>query len=76
MNEFTLPPCNIRKQIIENYGIENACSENDTMIWQDCEAECKIASNCPECGHPRIVSADSCHGRLVLCHNPNCGMDK
>lgn len=76
MNELKQTPCNIRIQFIETYGIEQACAQDDTMIWDDCDAKCKLAANCPECGHPRISAWDHCMGRMALCMNPDCGMDK
>lgn len=77
MNEkWKPPPCNIRQHVIEKYGRENACAHDDTMVWDDCNAVCKMAANCPGCGHQRIVSTDPCAGRNMLCLNPDCGMDK
>ena len=76
MKKFKLPPCSIRQRIIRMYGKENACVYDDTMIWDNCDAVCKIAANCQECGHPRIAMTDPCAGRNMLCLNPDCGMDK
>lgn len=67
--------CNIRKYIVEKYGEKAACL-NLTSSWDDCESKCKMASNCSECGEPRILACDPCFGKTQLCLNPECGMDK
>jgi len=46
------------------------------MTWDDCESKCRLAADCPECEKPRILSYDPCAGRIMLCLNPDCGMDK
>ena len=76
MKKFKTPPCNIRKYVVEKYGQTSACVYDSTMTWDECEAVCKMAANCPECGHQRIASTDPCFGRNMLCLNPDCGMDK
>ena len=76
MTDYQLPPCNIRKYVVEKYGEENACVHGDTMTWDECEGECRMAANCTECGHPRILISDPCFGRNMICVNPECSMDK
>lgn len=67
--------CNIRKYVVGKYGEDAGCS-NKTSSWDECSGKCKMASNCPECGNPRISCYDQCFGRNQLCLNPECGMDK
>lgn len=67
--------CNIRKYVVTRYGEKAACL-NSMDSWDECESKCKMASNCPQCGHQRILAYDSCFGRQQICLNPECGMDK
>jgi len=66
--------CNIRDYVVKRYGKAAACL-NSMSSWDECESKCKMASNCPMCGHQRIVAYDPCFGRNQLCVNPECGMD-
>lgn len=71
-----MPLCNIRKYVVDKYGEDVACDNADSS-WDDCDMKCKMASNCPSCGHQRILcGSDGCSGTIQLCLNPECGMDK
>ena len=77
MTENWRPPkCNIRSYVVRKYGRSAACHHNDATTWDECDAKCKMASNCPGCGDPRILVSDPCSGRNALCMNPDCGYDK
>lgn len=63
--------CNIREYVVRRYGEKMAC-RNSTLSWDECESKCKMASNCPMCGHRRILV----DFRLQICVNPDCVMEK
>ena len=72
--------CDFAKEVEAEHGIEGCCHPHKMKMCceyeNDSEHKCSWGSPCPDCGKRRVWAYDPCFGRLELCMNQECGMDK